>query len=124
MPNKPPIALKVLTSILILIISVCVFFIYQTYNYGTIDTYFNSSKSDCYVKLPANMKVVYSNEYKKYAIMITGKYSNRFLWGRRSGWIDESYSVYTNFSDSCAAKSFAVQYLKEKSDEQRKNNYK
>lgn len=90
-----------------------VFCMYQREVYGTVDTYFNSKKTDCEFVLPKNLRVVYNSENKKYAIEITNIGGKQFLWGRYTGWIDESFAVNTDFNDSCIAKSFAIQYLKE-----------
>jgi hypothetical protein len=105
---------------LVVIILLLLFAIYKNYTYGTFDTYVNSKKTDCQVNLPKNLKVVYNSYEKKYAIQIKNIWGTKFLWGRNSGRIDESFSVYTNFNDSCTAKSFAVQYLKEQDDNNKK----
>jgi len=89
---------------------------YQQEKYGTLETYLNSQKSDCKVTLPQNLRVVYNSNNKMYAIEINTVWGKQFLWGRFSGWIDESYDVYTDFNDSCTAKSFAVQYIKEQTE--------
>lgn len=75
--------------------------------------------------LPQNLKVVYNSSNKKYAIQINNTWGKQFLWGRTEDWICESFGVYTNFSDSCIAKSFAFQYLREQREyEEKQNGYK
>lgn len=103
-----------------LLLCFIVFCIYQQQAYGTLGTYFNSKKTDCNFGLPKNLRVVYNSENKKYAIEITNTWGKQFLWGRYRGWIDESFVVNTYFGDSCIAKSFAAQYLKEREDYNKK----
>lgn len=96
------------------------FCMYQQQVYGTLETYFNSKKTDCEVVLPKDLRVVYNTINKRYAIQITNTWGKQFLWGRYINWIDESFAVYTDFNDSCVAKSFAVQYLKERDEYNKK----
>lgn len=116
MKYLPNVILIALISILFFLI----FCMYQQEKYGTLESYFNSQKSDCEVTLPQNLRVVYNGNNKKYAIEITNVWGKQFLWGRYRGWIDESFAVYTDFNDSCVAKSFAVQYIKEQNEYNKK----
>lgn len=106
----------ILSTIAIAFFSLAIFCIYKEITYGTMETYFNSQKSDCNVILPKNLKVVYNSDNQKYAIQINDSYGKQFLWARRSGYIWESFDVNTDFNDSCIAKSFAVQYLKQQDE--------
>lgn len=108
--------LNILTVLTPLLLFTVVFGIYKEITYGTLETYINSKKSDCEVILPKNMKVVYNSDNQKYAIQIIDSYGKQFLWARRSGYIWESFDVNTDFNDSCIAKSFAVQYLKQQDE--------
>ena len=117
--------LKVFIFITFLLMAFVIFCMYQQEKYGTLDTYFNSKKDDCNVSLPPNLRVVYNSSNKKYAIEITNILDKQFLWGRYMGRIDKSFAVNTDFNDSCIAKSFAVQYLKERDEyTKKKTGYK
>lgn len=92
------------------------FCLYHQINYGTLKTYYNSNKSDCEFILPNDLRVVYNSKNRRYAVEITNTWGKQFLWGRLGNWIDNSFAVNTDFKDSCIAKSFAIQYLRERDD--------
>ena len=122
--------MKKLQTILLIILATLVALwgvtLYRQNTHGTWSAYMNSYENDCNVQLPQNFKIVYNENEKRYAVQIIDKIlGKQFLWGRNGDWIDESFDVYTDFSDSCIAKSFAVQYLKEQREHyQKQNGYK
>jgi hypothetical protein len=67
---------------------------------------------------------VYSIKNNRYAIGITTIWGQQYLWSYE-GCVNEHFAPYTTFADSCIAKSFALQHIKEKKDYSDKiNSYK
>lgn len=99
---------------------------YKINEYGTFNSCKNSSASDCDIQLPSDLRIVYNKDKHRYAVEITDRiWGKRYLWARFEGWIDDNYQALTDFTDSCKAKSFAKQYLKEKAaDAYLENSYK
>ncbi len=122
--EKIPLMAKILLVIVGILLILCVFCIYADSKYKTINTFLNKNDSDCIAKLPPNLSIVYSDKNKRYAVLKTDRYSKMYLWGYK-GSISDSYAVYDDFSDSCLAKSFALQYLREQKEyKENLNSYK
>lgn len=108
----------IISFVLVAGVLFCLFALLQEQRYGTWNTYRNRDPRDCDFALPSTMRIVYSDTEKRYAVEITQDVlGKKYLWARSRGWIDEAYDPYTTFSDSCKAKSFARQYLREKDEE-------
>ncbi len=118
--------MKYLLTIIVLLILVFVVSVALILSqYGTVESFIHSEKSDCDLKLPSNFKIVYNETEKDYAIREVSDYGYRYLWLRSSGFTDKSYSIYTTFSDSCHAKSFVKEYFRNKKEDQdTQNGYK
>ena len=109
---------KLFIAIISFIILSALYACVQSIRYGTISTWWNSSKGDCTAILPMNIYVVYNEDTEKYAVKVNG---NRYLWSGRGFFISDAFQPWTTFGDSCRAKSFAIQYIRQE-DEERKNN--
>ncbi|MES2428273.1 MAG: hypothetical protein V4560_14935 [Bacteroidota bacterium] len=110
-------AIKIIMNVILLVLVILWgYTFYRQHTHGTWAAYWNSSANDCTMKMPENLRVVYNQENKRYAIEITNIWGKQFLWARTGDWVDESFAVNTDFSDSCIAKGFASQYLKERQE--------
>lgn len=83
---------------------------------GSWDTFWYGRKGECNLELPWNLKVVWNE--KVYAIQTLLKNgTHEYLWQRSTGEIDMLLSVSTTFPDSCKAKSFAFQFVKQQKEQ-------
>ncbi len=86
--------------------------------YGTYGAWRNSSAADCEATLPMNLRIVYNADKDEYAVKING---GMYLWERRNIWISDSFEPWTTFGDSCRAKSFAIQYIRQEVEKNKIN---
>jgi hypothetical protein len=100
------------------------FMLYAIKKFGTTETYFNSKVTDCNAVLPKDYKLFYNKEKDRYAVGIVTVFGQQYLWAY-NGRIDETFVPYTTFSDSCNAKSFALQHIRERQEyENKKHSFK
>lgn len=104
-----------------IVASILLFAAYVTYQYKTFGTYLHTSDKDCTTTLPAAYKIVYSEVNKDYAVTVDKPNIGKgYVWANGSRF-DWHFDPYTTFSDSCKAKSFVLNYLRNEDLENNKS---
>lgn len=118
--EQMPVAAKFILFILLIAIVCFLYGWYQSNRYGNFSAYWNYKKSDCAIDLPNDIWIA-SNGIE-YVVKIKYYTGERYLWARGSGFIDWAFNPWTTFSDSCKAKAFALEYLRDKEADANRNN--
>lgn len=104
-------------SIILLVAFSFGYFVFDVYNnYGdSLPTYWNSKfENNCGVVVSERYKIVSNGD--RYAVTVKTYSRREFLWSRTYG-ISTAFSPWTTFPDSCTAKQYYLEYLKQERQE-------